>query len=187
MNVLVKAGKWSILIFAASLGVAVIALDVRVNTAFAQGTYRGDGDSDDVWGTKTQLNQAVSTTPSTGYGAFSANDINLMSHVVYGEARNQPFEGQVAVAAVILNRYQDSKFPHSISGIIFQPGAFTSVSNGQAWSGTSQTSQSAVLDAIHGWDPTHGALYYWNPATATSQWVWGQSIMLRIGNHVFAK
>ena len=135
-------------------------------------------------------NPVVATTAPatpTDFGGFSANDINLISHVVYGEARNQPFEGEVAVAAVILNRYHNSKFPHSISGIIFQPGAFTSISNGQAWVGANQTSKSAVLDAIHGWDPTHGALYYWNPATATSSWVWGQPILLRIGNHVFAK
>ena len=129
---------------------------------------------------------AVASAPGD-FGGFSANDINLMSHVVYGEARNQPFEGEVAIAAVILNRYHSSKFPHSVSGIIFQPGAFTSISNGQAWVGSNQTSQTAVQDAIHGWDPTHGALYYWNPATATSTWVWGQPILLRIGNHVFAK
>lgn len=118
---------------------------------------------------------------------ISQNDINLMAHVVYGEARGQPFIGQVAVAAVILNRYHSSKFPHSIPGIIYQNGAFTSMSNGQAWLGLHQENVQAVMDAIHGFDPTHGALYYWNPATATSPWVWTQPVMLQIGNHVFAK
>lgn len=128
------------------------------------------------------------TTPvGTSTGGFSANDINLMAHVVYGEARGQPFIGQVAVAAVILNRYHSDLFPHSIPAIIYQPGAFTSVSNGQAWLGLHKENTEAVMDAINGYDPAHGALYYWNPATATSSWVWSQPIMLTIGQHVFAK
>ncbi|PWI59059.1 spore cortex-lytic enzyme [Sulfoacidibacillus thermotolerans] len=129
----------------------------------------------------------VNVANSGGTDGFSQNDINLMAHVVYGEARNQPFVGQVAVAAVILNRYHSNLFPHSIPAIIYQPGAFTSISNGQAWLGLHQENVRAVMDAIHGWDPTNGALYYWNPATSTSQWIWSQPIMLRIGNHVFAK
>ena len=129
---------------------------------------------------------AVYTGPGSVAG-ISQNDINLMAHVVYGEARNQPFVGQVAVAAVVLNRYHSSLFPHSIPAIIYQPGAFTSISNGQAWLGLHKENVEAVLDAVHGWDPTHGALYYWNPATATSSWIWSQPIMLRIGQHVFAK
>ncbi|MHB1683812.1 MAG: spore cortex-lytic enzyme [Bacilli bacterium] len=124
---------------------------------------------------------------SAGTGGISSNDINLMAHVVYGEARNQPLDGQVAVAAVILNRCHSSKFPHSIPAIIYQPGAFTSISNGQAWLGLHKENVQAVMDAVHGWDPTHGALYYWNPSTATSSWIWSQPVMLRIGNHVFAK
>lgn len=126
-------------------------------------------------------------TPATSTGGFSASDISLMAHVVYGEARGQPFVGQVAVAAVILNRYHSSLFPHSIPGIIYQPGAFTSISNGQAWLGLHAQNTEAVMDAINGYDPTHGALYYWNPATATSSWVWSQPIITTIGQHVFAK
>ncbi|KYP80478.1 spore cortex-lytic enzyme [Ferroacidibacillus organovorans] len=127
------------------------------------------------------------TIPSSGVNGISANDIQMMSQVVYGEARGQPFIGQVAVAAVMMNRLHSSLFPHSIPAILYQPGAFTAVSNGQASLGTDPEATAAVLDAIHGYDPTHGALYYWNPATATSPWVWSQPIMLRIGNHVFAK
>ncbi len=135
--------------------------------------------------TSAPTNQNV-TVPTSNNG-ISQNDINLMAHVVYGEARGQPFIGQIAVAAVIINRYHSSLFPHSIPGIIYQNGAFTSISNGQAWLGIHQQNVQAVMDAIHGFDPTHGALYYWNPATATSQWVWSQPVMLQIGNHVFAK
>ncbi len=131
------------------------------------------------------VNAKVAIPPSNN--GISQNDINLMAHVVYGEARGQPFIGQIAVAAVIINRYHSSLFPHSIPGIIYQNGAFTSISNGQAWLGLHQQNVQAVMDAIHGFDPTHGALYYWNPATATSQWVWSQPVMLQIGNHVFAK
>ncbi len=132
---------------------------------------------------QTAAGQTVTGQTTNG---IAQNDITLMAHIVYGEARGQPFIGQVAVAAVILNRYHSSKFPHSISGIIYQPGAFTSLTNGQA-NGINNSAVQAVMDAIHGWDPTHGALYYWNPATSTSTWIWSQPIMLQIGNHVFAK
>jgi len=132
-----------------------------------------------------QANATVTAADATG--GLSSSDENLMAHVVYGEARGQPYVGQVAVAAVILNRYHSSLFPHSIPAIIYQPGAFTSISNGQAWLGLHKENVEATMDAIHGFDPTHGALYYWNPATATSPWVWSQPIMLTIGQHVFAK
>ncbi len=125
--------------------------------------------------------------PAAGSDGYSRNDILLMAHVVYGEARNQPFVGQVAVAAVILNRDHSSLFPHSIPAIVYQPGEFSSIDNGQAWLGLHKENVEAVLDAIHGYDPTHGALYYWNPATAASTWVWSQPVILRIGDHVFAK
>lgn len=129
----------------------------------------------------------ATVTAADATGGLSASDENLMAHVVYGEARGQPYIGQVAVAAVILNRYHSSLFPHSIPAIIYQPGAFESIANGQAWLGLHKENVEATMDAIHGFDPTHGALYYWNPATATSPWVWSQPIMLTIGQHVFAK
>lgn len=137
-------------------------------------------------GTTSASASSAYTSPGAVVG-ISQNDVNLMAHVVYGEARNQPFIGQVAVAAVILNRCHSNLFPHSIPAVIYQPGAFTSISNGQAWFGLHKENVEAVLDAVHGWDPTHGALFYWNPATATSRWIWSQPIMLRIGQHVFAK
>lgn len=118
---------------------------------------------------------------------YSQNDIQLMSNAVYGESRGEPFIGQVAVASVILNRVQSSSFPNSVAGVIFQPGAFTAVSDGQIWLSPDPQAKKAVLDAISGWDPTGHALYYFNPATATSPWIWGRPQIKRIGKHIFCK
>ena len=110
-----------------------------------------------------------------------------MSQAVYGEARGEPYEGQVAVAAVILNRIDSPSFPNTISGVIFEPGAFTCVSDGQIWLAPNDTAKKAVLDAINGWDPSGNALYYFNPATATSKWIWSRPQIKRIGKHIFCK
>jgi N-acetylmuramoyl-L-alanine amidase len=125
--------------------------------------------------------------PASGVGPYSAYDVKLMVHVVNGEARGEPFEGQVAVAAVILNRTHNPKFPHTIPGVIFQPGAFTAVADGQMWLTPHEEEVRAVLDAIHGWDPTFGAIYYFNPATAVSPWIWSRPQIIRIGNHIFTR
>jgi N-acetylmuramoyl-L-alanine amidase len=118
---------------------------------------------------------------------FSQNDIQLMANAVYGEARGEPYIGQVAVAAVILNRLNNPAFPNTISGIIFQPGAFTAVADGQIWLTPNETARKAVLDAINGWDPSGGAIYYFNPATATSKWIWNRPQIKQIGKHIFCK
>jgi N-acetylmuramoyl-L-alanine amidase len=118
---------------------------------------------------------------------FSQNDIRLMSNAVHGESRGEPYIGQVAVAAVILNRVQSASFPNSVSGVIFQPGAFTAVADGQIWLTPNETSKKAVLDALNGWDPTGNAIYYFNPATATSSWIWNRPQIKRIGKHIFCK
>ncbi len=118
---------------------------------------------------------------------FSQNDIRLMANAVHGESRGEPYIGQVAVAAVILNRVNSSSFPNTVSGVIFEPGAFTAVADGQIWLTPNETSKKAVLDALNGWDPTGEALYYFNPATATSGWIWGRPQIKRIGKHIFCK
>jgi N-acetylmuramoyl-L-alanine amidase len=125
-------------------------------------------------------------TPSSNLG-FSAQDMKLMANAVHGEARGEPFIGQVAVAAVILNRVQSAKFPNSVSGVIFQPGAFTAVADGQIWLEPDESSKRAVKDAINGWDPTGNCIYYFNPATATSKWIWSRPQVKQIGKHIFAK
>ncbi|MDI7741421.1 spore cortex-lytic enzyme [Lysinibacillus fusiformis] len=116
---------------------------------------------------------------------YSERDLQLMANAVYGESRGEPYEGQVAVAAVILNRLESPDFPNSISEIIFQPGAFTAVADGQIWLTPNARAKEAVLDAMNGWDPTENALYYFNPKTATSKWIWSRPQIKQIGEHIF--
>lgn len=118
---------------------------------------------------------------------FSENDLRLMANAVYGESRGEPYEGQVAVAAVILNRVKKSDFPNTVSGVIFEPLAFTAVADGQIWLDPNETAKRAVMDAINGWDPIGGLVYYYNPATATSQWMFNRQVVLRIGKHTFVR
>jgi len=125
--------------------------------------------------------------PAKAAPNLSQNDINLMARAVYGEARGEPYIGQVAVAAVILNRLESPSFPNTVSGVLFEPGAFTCVADGQIWLTPNQTAYKAVRDALNGWDPTGGALYYFNPATATSKWIWSRPQLKRIGKHIFCK
>jgi N-acetylmuramoyl-L-alanine amidase len=126
-----------------------------------------------------------SLTPSSTAGV-TANDLKLMANAVYGEARGEPFIGQVAVAAVILNRVKSASFPNTVSGVIFQPGAFTAVADGQIWLTPNATAKKAVQDALSGYDPTNGCIYYFNPETATSKWIWTRQQVKTIGKHIFA-
>jgi N-acetylmuramoyl-L-alanine amidase len=120
-------------------------------------------------------------------GGFSSNDIRLMANAVYGESRGEPYIGQVAVAAVILNRVNSSSFPNTVSGVIYEPRAFTAVADGQINLTPNETAKKAVLDAINGIDPTGDAIYYFNPNTATSGWIWSRPQIKRIGKHIFCK
>lgn len=122
--------------------------------------------------------------PSSAMG-LSNNDIKIMANAVYGEARGEPFEGQVAVAAVILNRVKSPSFPNTASGVIFQPRAFTAVADGQIWLEPNESARKAVLQALNGWDPSGGCLYYFNPETATSKWIWTRPQVKTIGKHIF--
>ncbi|MCM3236840.1 spore cortex-lytic enzyme [Heyndrickxia oleronia] len=130
----------------------------------------------------TGTSNVTATNVPNGY---SQNDIQLIANAVYGESRGEPYEGQVAVAAVILNRVESSSFPNTISGVIFEPGAFTAVADGQIWLTPNETAKKAVIDAINGWDPTGNALYYFNPVTATSKWIWSRPQIKQIGKHIF--
>ncbi|MFS0781359.1 spore cortex-lytic enzyme [Bacillus sp. 1P06AnD] len=118
---------------------------------------------------------------------FSENDINLLASAVYGESRGEPYEGQVAVAAVILNRMESPSFPNTISQIIFEPLAFTAVADGQIYMEPNETAKKAVIDAINGMDPSGNATYYFNPETATSKWIWSRPQIKKIGKHIFCK
>ena len=119
----------------------------------------------------------------------TTSDLQLMARAINGEARGEPYEGQVAVGAVILNRVKSSDFPNTIAGVIYQPGAFTAVSDGQinVPINESSTVVKAAQDALNGWDPTNGCIYYFNPNTATSSWIWSKTIVKTIGKHHFCK
>jgi len=119
----------------------------------------------------------------------NASDLQLLARAINGEARGEPYEGQVAVGAVILNRVKSSKFPNSIAGVIYQPGAFTAVSDGQinVPIDSKATVAKAAQDALNGWDPTGGAIYYFNPNTATNKWIWSRPLTKVIGKHRFCK
>ncbi|WP_342572595.1 spore cortex-lytic enzyme [Paenibacillus sp. FSL R5-0749] len=116
---------------------------------------------------------------------LSENELKIMANAVYGEARGEPFEGQVAVAAVILNRVKSPSFPSTPSGVIFQPGAFTAVADGQIYLEPNAQAKKAVEQALNGWDPSGGCLYYFNPKTATSKWIWTRPQVKTIGQHIF--
>ncbi|WP_017728062.1 spore cortex-lytic enzyme [Halalkalibacterium ligniniphilum] len=118
---------------------------------------------------------------------YSDNDIQLMANAVYGEARGEPYVGQVAVAAVIINRVNNPIFPDTVSGVIFEPRAFTAVADGQIWLEPDETARRAVLDALNGQDPSGNALYYFNPDTATSGWIWTRPQIKKIGKHIFCE
>ena len=119
----------------------------------------------------------------------STSDVQLIARAINGEARGEPYEGQVAVGAVILNRVKSSKFPNTISGVIYEPGAFTAVADGQINVPISEGSTvvKAARDALNGWDPTGGAIYYFNPDTATNKWIWSRPLIKTIGKHRFCK
>ena len=123
------------------------------------------------------------------YAAETESDLQLLARAVNGEARGEPYEGQVAVAAVILNRVNHSSFPNTISGVIYQPGAFTAVSDGQINVPIAENSTvyKACRDAMNGWDPSYGCIYYFNPETATSSWIWTRTHVITIGKHRFCK
>ncbi|WP_366924750.1 spore cortex-lytic enzyme [Metallumcola ferriviriculae] len=134
------------------------------------------------------LGEAVKPVIYTKTSGISQNDdIYLLSQLISAEARAEPLEGQVAVGAVILNRIQSAAFPNTLAGVVFQPLAFEPVSNGTIYRSPVQESVRAAQLALNGWDPTYGALYFWNPNTATSRWIWSRTPVTTIGKHVFAR
>ena len=126
-----------------------------------------------------------SSSGSSGGASVSSSDLNLLARVVYGEARGEEYIGQVAVAAVVLNRVESSSFPNTIAGVVYQSGAFDCVSDGQINLTPDSTAISAAQDALNGWDPTYGCLFYYNPRTATSSWMLSRPVKLVIGQHNF--
>lgn len=122
----------------------------------------------------------------TQSSSYTSSDLYLLAKTIYAEGRGEPYAGQVAIGAVILNRVKSSSFPNTISGVVYQKGAFTAVADGQINLFPDSTAMSAAQDAINGWDPTGGAIYYYNPAIATSAWIFSRPTVTVIGKHVFA-
>lgn len=120
-------------------------------------------------------------------GVTNNNDINLLARLIHAEARAEPYIGQVAVGAVLLNRVRSSKFPNTLAGVIYQPLAFESVANGQFNIPPEAENYRAARDAMNGWDPTYGCTFFWNPTKPVSKWIWSRPIIVRYGDHVFAK
>ena len=146
---------------------------------------------DGIAGTKTLQAMGIynssGNSSSNSSSSTNSSDLNLLSRLVYGEARGEPYTGQVAVAAVVLNRVKNSSFPNTISGVIYQKGAFDVVSDGQINLTPNDTAKKAAQDALNGWDPSNGAIYYFNPATATNKWIWSRPMTITIGKHRYCK
>ncbi|MFU0832047.1 MAG: Spore cortex-lytic enzyme [Oscillospiraceae bacterium] len=144
--------------------------------------------ADGVAGPETLSAIGLPTGESGGsVGGFSSNDVNLLARVISAEARGEPYEGQVAVGAVILNRIEHPSFPNTLAGVIYQPGAFSCIDDGGINAAVADSAYKAARDAINGWDPSGGAIYYYNPAKATSSWIWSRPVIVVIGEHRFCK
>ena len=142
---------------------------------------------DGIVGSWTEKSLKITLSGGSSQSSVSSANLDLLARCVYAEARGEPYTGQVAIAAVVLNRVESPSFPNTISGVIYQKGAFTCVSDGQINLMPNQTAYNAARDALNGWDPTNGCLYYYNPATATSKWIWSLKVQLTIGRHSFAR
>lgn len=142
---------------------------------------------DGIAGTKTLNAMGITSGSNSGGTTSNSSNVNLLAHLIYGEARGESYIGQVAVGAVIMNRVRSSLFPNTIAGVIYQKGAFDAVSDGQINMSPDNSAKKAAQDAINGWDPSYGAIYYFNPATATNKWIWSRPVTVIIGKHRFCK
>ena len=142
---------------------------------------------DGIAGTQTLKAMGITSSSSSSSSSNNSSNVNLLARVVYGEARGEPYTGQVAVAAVVLNRVKSSKFPNTISGVVYQNGAFDAVADGQINMTPDATAKKAAQDALNEWDPSYGAIYYFNPSTATNKWIWSRPMTVTIGKHRFCK
>ena len=143
---------------------------------------------DGIAGTQTLTAMGITSSSSSGGSSTNnSSNVNLLARVIYGEARGEPYTGQVAVGAVIMNRVRSSKFPNTIAGVVYQSGAFDAVADGQVNLNPDSTAKKAAQDALNGWDPSYGAIYYFNPNTATNKWIWSRPLTVTIGKHRFCK
>ena len=142
---------------------------------------------DGIAGKNTLAAMGIYNSSNSNSSSSYSTNLNLLARLVHGEARGEPYTGKVAVAAVVLNRVKSSSFPNTVAGVIYQKGAFDAVSDGQINMSPDSTSKKAAQDALNGWDPSYGAIYYFNPNTATNKWIWSRPMTVTIGNHRFCK
>ena len=142
--------------------------------------------ADGAVGPSTAAALGITLTGTVSASTYQESEVRILARLVSGEARGEPYVGQVAVAAVVLNRVKSPAFPNTIGGVIFQTGAFDAVWDGQFDMEPTENSVRAARDALNGWDPTGGCLYYYNPSTATNSWIWTRQVQLTIGKHAFA-
>lgn len=143
---------------------------------------------DGIAGPATLAAMGITSSSSSSSSSSSYNsNLNLLAKVIYGEARGEPYTGQVAVGAVVMNRVKSSSFPNTLSGVVYQSGAFDAVRDGQINLTPDSTARKAAQDALNGWDPSYGAIYYFNPSTATNKWIWSRPMTVTIGRHRFCK
>ena len=174
-------------VFGAGTRSAVIAFQKKngltADGVVGKSTYKALGMTSSY---QALVDQSGSANTSGGVNGFSSADVYLLAKAIYAEGRGEPYTGQVAIGAVVLNRVRDRAFPNTISGVIYQRHAFTAVSDGQINLTPNDTAMKAARDALNGWDPTGGALYYYNPAVATSAWIFDRQTVTVIGKHIFA-
>lgn len=172
-------------IFGAGTRAAVISFQKKngltADGVVGKATYKALGMNDSY-----NVLAGSSTTQTGGLNGFSSSEVYLLARTIYAEGRGEPYTGQVAIGAVVLNRVRSSSFPNTISGVVYQKNAFTAVMDGQINLTPNETAMKAARDAINGWDPSGGALYYYNPAVATSSWIFSRPTVTVIGKHVFA-
>ena len=142
---------------------------------------------DGIAGTQTLAAMGITSSSSSSSSTNNSSNVELLAKVIYGEARGEPYTGQVAVGAVIMNRVRSSQFPNTIAGVVYQSGAFDAVADGQVNLTPDSTARKAAQDALNGWDPSYGAIYYFNPSTATNKWIWSRPLTVTIGKHRFCK
>jgi len=142
---------------------------------------------DGIAGKNTLAAMGIFNSSTSSGSSSNSSNLDLLARLIYGEARGEPYAGQVAVGAVVLNRVKNSNFPNTISGVIYQKGAFNVVDDGQINLRPNSTARKAAQDALNGWDPSYGSIYYFNPATATNKWIWSRPHVVTIGRHRFCK
>ena len=170
-------------VFGAGTKKAVIAFQKKngltADGVVGQSTYK-------ALGMNSSYQALQGANASSGANGYTSSDVYLLAKTIYAEGRGEPYVGQVAIGAVVMNRIRSASFPNTVSGVVYQKGAFTAVDDGQINLAPNETAMKAARDALNGWDPTGGALYYYNPAVATSSWIFDRQTVTVIGKHIFA-